>query len=206
MKTATAIKDLGVLRSQVGYEGHCREVATKASRMAGQIRHSFHLNSPQLLWPAFQLYVAPTLMYNSPAWRPYLRKDVALIERVQRRYTKGIRGLSELSYKERLKKLDAQSIECRMTYADMVLAYKAIRILLLLGCRSNDLGLTLVHSRTRGDGVSLQHRRATSTRSAASTYACRISSAWNKLPVHIVTSPSLATFKNRLKQYLDSEK
>lgn len=200
---AVAVKDLGVLRSSnFGYEGHYQAVAAKANRMAGIIRHSFQLKCPQLLWPAFQQYVAPTLMYNSPAWRPYLRKDIALIERVQRRYTKCIRGLVDLSYDDRLKQLNAMSVENKMACADLILAYKAIHG--LVDCPSDELGLSLIKSCTRGNGIALKQQK-TITKAIASAFPFRVPSAWNKLPRPIITSASLPTFKKLLRAYFNSE-
>ena len=46
----------------------------------------------------------PKLEYCIQVWSPYLRKDIDMIERVQRRPTKMTEGLSNLGYDEMLKK------------------------------------------------------------------------------------------------------
>ena len=45
----------------------------------------------------FQYYVLPIVSYCSQVQNPVLRRNIDLIERVQRRYTKSIRGLIEIS-------------------------------------------------------------------------------------------------------------
>ena len=45
------------------------------------------------------------LSYCFPVWNPVPRRNIDLIERVQRRYTKSIRGLRDLSYSDHLSSL-----------------------------------------------------------------------------------------------------
>jgi hypothetical protein len=124
-------------------------------------------------------------MYCSPAWSPVLQCDVNLVESVQRRFTKKIAGLSELSYSERLHSLGALSLQNLRTYTDMVTVYKSFR-----SGFAADFGLSLVSSHTRGCAIRLSQRRPNS-RVTSTLFCCRAPSAWNKLPLHVVSSPSL---------------
>ena len=51
----------------------------------------------------YESLIRARLDYCSHAWRPYLKKDMNVLERVQKRATKLISGLSEVGYEERLK-------------------------------------------------------------------------------------------------------
>ena len=83
LQTFDTVKDLGIIRSASGsYSDHCRAVDSKANRIADAIRHVFLNSSPKLLWPAFQSYVLPILMYGSSVWNNTLVKDTQFIERV----------------------------------------------------------------------------------------------------------------------------
>jgi len=50
---------------------------------------------------AFIVYVRPTGEYCSVVWSPSLKKDIELIETVQRRFTKRLPGLKHMSYNDR---------------------------------------------------------------------------------------------------------
>ena len=60
------------------------------------------------------------------AWRPYRKKDIDTLERIQRRATKMIPELRDLSYEERLKECGLTNLETRRLRGDQIEIFKIL--------------------------------------------------------------------------------
>jgi hypothetical protein len=191
-------KDLGVyMSSDSKFSVQYEKVVSKAAKAAYAIRRIFKSRQQRLMWPAFQAYILPIITYCSPVWNPNLQRDIDLVKRVQRSFTKAIRGFKDKSYSDRLHTLSALSLHQRRTLSDMVTVHKIVYNKML--CTPANLGLSLVTSNTRANGVRLTQQRATS-KVCAAHFMCRAPSQWNKLPAHIINNKSLPCFKKLLKK------
>jgi len=85
---------------------HINEIALKACQRANHIIPCFVSGDTHLLVRAFIVYVWPLLEYNSVIWSLSLVKDIDLIEQVQRRFTKHLRGLDGVAYTDRMQHLN----------------------------------------------------------------------------------------------------
>jgi ribonuclease P/MRP protein subunit RPP40 len=97
-------KDLGVLiTDDLKVSNQCVKVVKTANQVLGMIKRTFTFKTTDNLLQLYKSLVRPHLEYCMQVWCPYLRKDIDMIEGVQRKATRMILGYSEKSYEERLK-------------------------------------------------------------------------------------------------------
>ena len=93
----------------------------------GMIKRTITSKSKTIITRLYKALVRPQLEYCVQAWRPYLKKDIEKIEKVQRRATKLISECSNLSYEDRLKFTGLSTLEARRNRGDLIEVLRVLK-------------------------------------------------------------------------------
>ena len=97
-------KHLGVtMNAKMKVSEQCRIAASKGNQVLGMIRRNITYKENSSIVSLYKAIVKTHLEYCIQAWNPYIRKYIEMLQKIQRRATKLIRGLRDLRYEERLK-------------------------------------------------------------------------------------------------------
>ena len=141
----------------------------------------------------YKSLVRPILEYASPVWSPYLKKDIMRLEKVQRRATKLIPSLHNLSYSERLVKLGLPTLTYRRDRQDLVQVFN-----ILNSDPTTHLFTLDTDHRLRNNGRYIKKTEHYNGMIRQKFFTQRIINVWNKLPSYVVNARSLNTFKSSL--------
>ena len=199
-------KDIGVIiDSNLEFDKHINQKINKANSIMAVIRRSFTTLNQHNFVPLYKALVRSHLDYAISIWSPYKQKYKDAIENVQRRATKQLPGMKNISYEEILQRLKLPTLAYRRTRGDMIEVYK-----LLHGKYDSDVSnIVKLHKdsdtreETRGHRLKLFIERAC-TNVRKESFSLRVTRLWNDLPEVVVTAPSV-NFKNRLDRHWSTE-
>ncbi|XP_050725194.1 uncharacterized protein LOC127002931 [Eriocheir sinensis] len=192
-------KDLGVtISSDLKHANHCKKAYNKANTMLGFIARNFECKTPDVMLSLYNSMVRPHLEYAVQFWTPYYRKDIALLERIQRRATKMIPTFRAQPYEERLKRLNLFTLEKRRLRGDMIQVFKYLK-------KFNNVDYSKffelqTNLRTRNNGLPIQSSRC-NTDIGRSFFSNRVIRHWNNLPSEVINANTINSFKYRIDRH-----
>ena len=139
--------------SSLRFLAHIDAIVGKASGLAYQILRGTVCREVDFMVTLFISHIRPILDTASSVWGVGYVTDMILLEGVQKRWTKEIKGMSRRSYGARLTSVGLFSIRGRMLRTDLIKVWKAFNGV-------TDVGLSGLlerrfHESTRGHSLKL---------------------------------------------------
>jgi ribonucleases P/MRP protein subunit RPP40 len=199
IKKVTQEKDLGVIVDRTGKSSEqCVLAVKKANSILGMIKRNIKFKSKNIMIKLYKALVRPRLEYCVQFWSPFLRKDIDMMERVQKRATRLIEGFKDMSYEQRLAETDLITLEKRRVRGDLIEVFKIMKGFVKIDYRKFFEISTL--GKTRGHSLKLVKNCCSGERRKQS-FSQRVINGWNGLPQYVIDADSVNCFKNRLDKF-----
>ena len=162
----------------------CALTARKANGILGSIKRGVASRDREVIVPFYSVLMRPHLQHCVQIWSPQYKNHREVLERVQSRATKMIKGLQHLSYKDRLRELGLFSLENRRLQGDLITAFQYLK-----GAyrqEGNQLFGRVDNCRTRGNGLKLREGRFRLD-VRGKFFTMRVVWCWNSCPENLWT-------------------
>ena len=180
LKRSKVEKDIGVnIDNELNFKTHINSIVKKANRVMGITRRTFTNLNSEVFLPIFKSLVRPHLEYAAPVWSPHLDDLNKKVEDVQRRATKKLPGMKDLTYPARLHKLKLPTLAYRRVRGDMIQTFK-LKLKSGLGIR--EVG---------GQNDKQLYKGHVNQNLAKYSFNFRVSKLWNSLPQHTIKTHPL---------------
>jgi len=155
----------------------------------------FSTRDPSVSMRAFNTNVRPILEFATVVWSPVLKQDIRKLEGVQKRFTKRLSGMNNLSYEARIKALSSTSLEQTCIRNNLITCYKYLNSMREIGNmdspRVSEVTQIRAHSKLASSFCRISQ--------LLHSFENRVIAALNSLPSHITCVPLLPLLRKILK-------
>ena len=200
--TVTQVRDLGIqVTSTLSKTASIDDRVRKAQSALYAVLRCIRIDSSSILVKAYTAYVLPHLEFASPLWNPHLKREIQLLEAVQRRFTRIVYQRCKLAlpseippYPDRCAYLGLRSLESRRLESDLYTTHSILHNRLIIH-PTDFYVLQPVRERRSRYGL-LQERTHTAVREHS--FAVRTAKIYDTIPAAALTAKTAKTFKSHI--------
>ena len=200
----TTHKYLGIhLSADMKFNTHINNIHHTANRTLGFLRRNLHDCNSDIKLLAYKSLVLPTLEYCAAVWDPHAQNNIEKLEQINTRAARFISN--NYTYTPGT----ATHIKQHLNMQPLATRRHAHRLHIMYKITNNHIDITkqdyLHHSNirnTRNSHTQKYVRYQTDTDSYKYSFFPRTICDWNSLPQHIINSPTIHSFTNRLHKHL----
>ena len=190
-------KDLGVLfNSKFNFTDHIKSCVAKAKSCTAWLFRNFISREQDTIIHLYKSMIRPHLEYCPQVWSPLSKHGnwslIMSLESVQRWVTSSIEGMDNMTYRERLEKLNLTTLHERRMRGDLIEVFKS------LNGFSSTVGNVIKQSDRTGNLLVNERMKRSSRTLENEFFGSRVVKYWNKLPTSVKFSGSVNDFKNNL--------
>ena len=127
MQLDTEEKDLGIwFKNNLKFDEHCNYVVNRSNKLLGLIKRTFKALEKESFLILYKSLIRSILDYEGSVYYPSTKKNIQLIENIQRRATRILPELRGLTYCERLERLKLPILLYRRKRYDLIQTYKIV--------------------------------------------------------------------------------
>ena len=199
LSSVSSAKYLGItLTEELSWSTHSNSVFKRANSTLGFLRRNLRRCPAKLKERAYISLVRSSMEYAAAVWDPHLKKDIHMLESVQRRAARFAVGdyKTTSSVTQMLHDLGWKDLQHRRRDLRLAMMYKICTG--HVGIGPQDVGLEGADERTRANHKFKFRVKGGSSPALRHSFAVRTVSEWNRLPETTVRQETPEAFKAEL--------
>ena len=196
---------LGVLfHSTMSFSPHINNITSNSIKSLNFVRRNLNKCDESVKSAAYLGLVRPKLEYASAVWDPYLSKDIAAIERVQRIAARWVKSNCnwENSVSNMLSELRWPTLQTRRYISRLTILYKGLHNLITLEIPTYITATTTTPYSTRSQHLLHFNIPTARTNYYHNSYFLKTIRDWNSLPIPIIEADTMNCFSSQLHDFL----
>ena len=192
-----------MIDNNLKWSNHVVHVSNKANKVLGCIGNTFRKLNINIMKVLYTSLVRPHLDYCSQVYSPYLKRDIAILENVQKRATKMAPQATKMPYEKRLEVYDLQTLSDRRRRGDLYMMYKLVHGYETVNFqkRINWLSSRTLVNEGRNHQYRLQKEIVKKCAVRYNFFTNRVVNDWNNLSPRTVSSKSKNIFKKNISSF-----